>query len=82
MHLSSKARLLDTRSGLPREGASIDPWRKVEPLCQRDLRGKRFLRLAEWRNWQTRRIQNPVLARECRFESDLGYRRDPCRSVT
>ena len=29
--------------------------------------------LAEWRNWQTRRIQNPVSARTCRFESDLGY---------
>ena len=28
---------------------------------------------AEWRNWQTRRTQNPVPARACRFESDLGY---------
>jgi hypothetical protein len=29
--------------------------------------------LAEWRNWQTRRTQNPVPARACRFKSDLGY---------
>src|SRR5688500_13100139 len=29
---------------------------------------------AEWRNWQTRGTQNPVLARVCRFEPDLGYR--------
>ncbi len=36
--------------------------------------------LAEWRNWQTRRIQNPVSARVCRFESGLGYQGRPARS--
>jgi hypothetical protein len=29
--------------------------------------------LPGWRNWQTRRTQNPVPARECRFDPDLGY---------
>ena len=29
--------------------------------------------LAEWRNRQTRRTQNPVPARACRFDPDLGY---------
>ena len=27
----------------------------------------------EWRNWQTRRIQNPLAARSCGFESHLRY---------
>lgn len=27
----------------------------------------------EWRNWQTRRIQNPVPVRECGFDSHLRY---------
>ncbi len=27
----------------------------------------------EWRNWQTRWIQNPVPARACGFESHLWY---------
>ncbi len=27
----------------------------------------------EWRNWQTRGIQNPVLARECGFKSLLRH---------
>ena len=30
----------------------------------------------EWRNWQTRRIQNPFPARECGFESHLRYLSD------
>jgi hypothetical protein len=30
-------------------------------------------RVAEW---QTRRIQNPLSARACRFESGLGYYRE------
>ena len=32
--------------------------------------------LPEWRNWQTRWIQNPVPARACGFESHLRYLRD------
>ena len=31
--------------------------------------------LPEWRNWQTRWIQNPVPARACGFESHLRYSR-------
>ena len=34
----------------------------------------------EWRNWQTRRIQNPFPARECGFESHLRYWRSPART--
>jgi hypothetical protein len=35
-------------------------------------RGCRTLAIEpKWRNWQTRRTQNPVLARECGFESHL-----------
>ena len=40
----------------------------------RDLSIFRPSHLAEWRNWQTRRTQNPVLAIVCRFNPDLGYR--------
>ena len=32
-----------------------------------------FRTLPEWRNWQTRRIQNPVRAISCGFESHLRY---------
>ncbi len=28
-----------------------------------------------WRNWQTRRTQNPVLATECRFDPDRPHQR-------
>ena len=28
----------------------------------------------EWRNWQTRRIQNPLTFGSCGFESHLRYR--------
>ena len=31
---------------------------------------------AEWRNRQTRRIQNPVMATSCRFDPGLGYYSD------
>ena len=27
----------------------------------------------EWRNWQTRQVQDLVLAREWRFESSFGH---------
>ena len=37
--------------------------------CQIDLR----MSEPEWRNWQTRWIQNPVPARACGFESHLWY---------
>ena len=30
-------------------------------------------KLAEWRNWQTQRTQNPPSVRTCGFESHLGH---------
>ena len=31
------------------------------------------LAVPEWRNWQTRQVQDLVLAREWRFESSFGH---------
>jgi ribosomal protein L39E len=31
----------------------------------------------EWRNWQTRQVQDLVLAREWRFESSFGHQYAP-----
>ena len=35
--------------------------------------GPRTALVPEWRNWQTRQVQDLVLAREWRFESSFGH---------
>ena len=52
------------------------PGKMKKPRCaitpQSD-RGQRTALVPEWRNWQTRQVQDLVLAREWRFESSFGH---------
>src|SRR5262249_31270781 len=58
-------------SGLARLGASESrPVRRLRtPPTPRTMRGG-----PKWRNWQTRRTQNPVPFGECGFDSHLRHR--------
>ena len=38
--------------------------------------------MQEWRNWQTRRLQVPVVARSCGFKSHLLHLFFVCRQET
>ena len=43
-------------------------------LLQREHKLSGFmLKLPGWRNWQTRRTQNPIPARECGFDPLSGH---------
>src|SRR5712691_282280 len=50
----------------------------TKPDAAGTIKMPRFAALVpEWRNWQTRQLQELVLAREWRFESSLGHQRSP-----
>jgi hypothetical protein len=47
---------------------------KMKKLTTRDFyHASRAALVPEWRNWQTRQVQDLVLAREWRFESSFGH---------
>ena len=46
---------------------------KAVPRAQNVLAYCFLLVVPEWRNWQTRQVQDLVLAREWRFESSFGH---------
>jgi hypothetical protein len=41
--------------------------------CGKQREQGRIKTVPEWRNWQTRQVQDLVLAREWRFESSFGH---------
>ena len=58
--------IIALRHGMNVPGGPIDG-----QACGNKLLG--YNDLPEWRNWQTRWIQNPVSIRTCGFESHLWY---------
>jgi hypothetical protein len=44
--------------------------------CGRRREQGRIKTVPEWRNWQTRQVQDLVLAREWRFESSFGHQKN------
>jgi hypothetical protein len=48
--------------------------------CGKQREQGRIKTVPEWRNWQTRQVQDLVLAREWRFESSFGHHTNQSKS--